>query len=45
VVPAITRLTDFYLKSRGQDETFIDAVERLGKDAFHAAAFDHKEDA
>jgi sulfite reductase (NADPH) hemoprotein beta-component len=44
VVPAVARLTDFYLANRQDGEIFIDAVERLGKDAFHAAAFDPKEE-
>jgi sulfite reductase (NADPH) hemoprotein beta-component len=44
VAPIIGRLTDFYLARRQQDEAFIDAVERLGKDAFHSAAFEHKEE-
>jgi sulfite reductase (NADPH) hemoprotein beta-component len=39
VAPIISRLTDFYVASRESDETFIDAVERLGKTAFHDAAF------
>jgi sulfite reductase (NADPH) hemoprotein beta-component len=39
VAPIISRLTDFYIASRESDETFIDAVERLGKTAFHDAAF------
>jgi sulfite reductase (NADPH) hemoprotein beta-component len=40
VAPIIGRLTDFYLARRQDNEAFIDAVERLGKDAFHAAAFE-----
>jgi sulfite reductase (NADPH) hemoprotein beta-component len=39
VVPLVSRLTDFYLTNRNKDEIFIDAVERLGKEAFHDAAF------
>lgn len=39
VAPIVGRLTDFYIASRQTDETFIDAVERLGKTAFHDAAF------
>ncbi len=42
VAPIVGRLTDFYVSSRTQNETFIDAVERLGKDAFHDAAFGPK---
>jgi len=39
VAPTIERLTDFYLENRSSGELFIDAVERLGKAAFHDAAF------
>jgi sulfite reductase (NADPH) hemoprotein beta-component len=40
VAPLIDAMTDFYLASRtSPDESFVDAVERLGKDAFHAASF------
>jgi sulfite reductase (NADPH) hemoprotein beta-component len=39
VVPLVSRLADFYLTNRNKDEVFIDAVERLGKEAFHDAAF------
>ncbi|GIU66657.1 nitrite/sulfite reductase [Candidatus Phycosocius spiralis] len=41
VAPTLERLTDFYLNKRQNGETFIDAVERLGKSAFHDAAFNH----
>jgi sulfite reductase (NADPH) hemoprotein beta-component len=44
VTPIIGALTDFYLENRTQAETFIDAVERLGKDAFHDAAFGPKKE-
>jgi sulfite reductase (NADPH) hemoprotein beta-component len=44
VAPLIGGLTDFYLDNRTPDETFIDAVERLGKDAFHDAAFGPKKE-
>jgi sulfite reductase (NADPH) hemoprotein beta-component len=39
VAPTIERMTDFYLANRKGGELFIDAVERLGKAAFHDAAF------
>jgi sulfite reductase (NADPH) hemoprotein beta-component len=39
VAPALDQLTDFYLANRNPDEVFIDAVERLGKEAFYQAAF------
>jgi sulfite reductase (NADPH) hemoprotein beta-component len=39
VAPIVGRLTDFYVASRQSGENFIDAVERLGKTAFHDAAF------
>jgi sulfite reductase (NADPH) hemoprotein beta-component len=41
VAPTIERLTDFYLNNRQSGEVFIDAVERLGKAAFHDAAFNN----
>lgn len=44
VAPIIGRLTDFYLVSRADSESFIDAVERLGKDAFLDAAFGPKKE-
>jgi sulfite reductase (NADPH) hemoprotein beta-component len=44
VAPIVGRLTDFYVASRTSNETFIDAVERLGKDAFHDAAFGPKKE-
>jgi sulfite reductase (NADPH) hemoprotein beta-component len=44
VAPIVARLTDFYVERRTPDETFIDAVERLGKDAFHVAAFGPKKE-
>jgi sulfite reductase (NADPH) hemoprotein beta-component len=39
VAPIVGRLTDFYLAQRQPDEDFIDAFARLGKAAFHDAAF------
>ncbi|GBF58944.1 sulfite reductase [ferredoxin] [Candidatus Phycosocius bacilliformis] len=39
VAPTVSRLTDFYLNQRQPGEIFVDAVERLGKAAFLAAAF------
>jgi sulfite reductase (NADPH) hemoprotein beta-component len=44
VARLVSRLTDFYVASRTPNETFIDAVERLGKDAFHDAAFGPKKE-
>ena len=44
VAPLVSRLTDFYLDARDTGETFIDAFERLGKDAFHDAAFGPKKE-
>ena len=44
VAPIVGRLTDFYVANRIQNETFIDAVERLGKDAFHDTAFGPKKE-
>ena len=44
VAPIIGRLTDFYLASRADSESFIDSVERLGKDAFLDAAFGPKKE-
>jgi sulfite reductase (NADPH) hemoprotein beta-component len=39
VAPIVGRLTKHYLDTRQDGETFIDAVERQGKTAFHDAAF------
>jgi sulfite reductase (NADPH) hemoprotein beta-component len=39
VAPIVKSLTEHYLNNRLSDETFIDAVERLGKASFHEAAF------
>jgi sulfite reductase (NADPH) hemoprotein beta-component len=44
VAPLIGALTDFYLDNKIPDETFIDCVGRLGKDAFHDAAFGPKKE-
>jgi sulfite reductase (NADPH) hemoprotein beta-component len=44
VAPLIGALTDFYLDNKNPDETFIDCVGRLGKDAFHDAAFGPKKE-
>jgi sulfite reductase (NADPH) hemoprotein beta-component len=44
VAPLIGALTDFYLDNRNHDEAFIDCVGRLGKDAFHDAAFGPKKE-
>jgi sulfite reductase (NADPH) hemoprotein beta-component len=39
VAPVVSRLADHYLSARLDGEQFIDTVERLGRDAFQAAAF------
>jgi sulfite reductase (NADPH) hemoprotein beta-component len=44
VAPIVDAMTDFYLANRNRDETFIDCVGRLGKDAFHDAAFGPKKE-